>query len=467
MPDTGEKGQRLKKIPAMDIILNADWLQSWLEKLGRMRVKRIINKELSQIRKNILENNFEFEFNPDEFKASCLSALTFASRPSLRRIVNATGVVIHTNLGRSLIADEAIEAMTEAAAHYSNLEYDLKIGARGQRNSHVEDLLCSLTGAEAAFVVNNNAGAVLLALSALAKNSEVVMSRGELVEIGGSFRIPDIMELSGAKLIETGTTNRTHLSDYEKAVTEKTSMLLKIHPSNFKITGFTASPERKDLAKLAHENNLIFMEDAGSGLLVSPDVINLPANSNEITIKSCLEHGADIVTFSGDKILGGPQIGGIVGKKKYIDKIKKYPMARALRVDKFTLAAFEATLRLYARENYDEIPTLRMIRRDHDELKGQAENLAARLSEKIEADIKIIELDDTTGGGSCPEIELKGYGVSIKHKYGAAHIQKILRNNDVPILCGARDDEIILHVRTLKDNDDEIIISALERILNA
>ncbi|MDY6399361.1 MAG: L-seryl-tRNA(Sec) selenium transferase [Synergistales bacterium] len=465
MSDTGEKGQRLKKIPAMDIILNADWLQSWLEKLGRMRVKRVINGELSQIRKDILENNFEFNF--DEFKASCLSALTFSSRPSLRRIINATGVVIHTNLGRSLIADEAIEAMTEAAAHYSNLEYDLKIGARGQRNSHIEDLLCSLTGAEAAFVVNNNAGAVLLALSALAKNSEVVMSRGELVEIGGSFRIPDIMELSGAKLIETGTTNRTHLFDYERAVTEKTSMLLKIHPSNFKITGFTAAPERKDLAKLAHENNLIFMEDAGSGLLVSPDVINLPANSNEVTIKSCLEHGVDIVTFSGDKILGGPQIGGIVGKKKYIDKIKKYPMARALRVDKFTLAAFEATLRLYARENYDEIPTLRMIRRTHDELKEQAEILAGKLSVKVEADIKIIELYDTTGGGSCPEIELKGYGVSIKHKYGAAHIQKILRNNDVPILCGARDDEIILHVRTIKDNDDEIIISALERILNA
>lgn len=458
-------GQKLKAIPAMDIILKADWLQSWLEKLGRMRVKRIINDELSQIRKNILENDYEFNF--DEFRASCLSALTFASRPSLRRVINATGVVIHTNLGRSLIADDAIKAMTEVSAHYSNLEYDLKIGARGQRNSHIENLLCSLTGAEAALIVNNNAGAVLLALSALAKNSEVVMSRGELVEIGGSFRIPDIMELSGAKLIETGTTNRTHLSDYEKAVTENTSMLLKIHPSNFKITGFTTAPERRDLAKLAHKNNLIFMEDAGSGLLIAPDIINLPANSNEITIKSCLECGADIVTFSGDKILGGPQIGGIVGKKKYIDTIKKYPMARALRVDKVTLAGFEATLRLYATEDYDAIPTLRMIRRNHDEMKTQAEILANKLSAKIKADIKIIELEDTTGGGSCPEIELKGFGVAIKHKSGAAYIQKILRNNDVPILCGARDDEIVLHVRTLQDGDEEIIITALERILNA
>ena len=456
-------GQKLKAIPAMDIILNADWLQSWLEKLGRMRVKRIINDELSQIRKNILENDCEFNF--DEFKESCLNALTFASRPSLRRVINATGVVIHTNLGRSLIADDAVKAMNEIAARYSNLEYDLKAGTRGQRNSHVEDLLCSLTGAEAAFVVNNNAGAVLLTLSTLAKNSEVVMSRGELVEIGGSFRIPDIMELSGAKLIETGTTNRTHLFDYERAITEKTSMLLKIHPSNFKITGFTTAPERRDLAKLAHENNLIFMEDAGSGLLIDGSAIKLPANSNEITIKSCLEHGADIVTFSGDKILGGPQIGGIVGRKKFIDKIKKYPMARALRVDKVTLAGFEATLRLYATENYDAIPTLRMIRCNNFELKKQAEILAGKLS-GLKADIRVMDVEDTTGGGSCPEIELKGFGVAIKHKSGAAYIQKVLRNNDVPILCGARDDEIILHVRTLQQDDEPIIIAAFEKICN-
>ena len=460
-----ETGQKLKAIPAMDIILNYDWIQTWLEKLGRMRVKQIINKELSNFRKNILEN--EIEFNFEKFKASCLNAFTFASRSSLRRVINATGVVIHTNLGRSLIADEAIKAMNEIAGHYTNLEYDLEEGKRGQRNSHVEDLLCSLTGAEASLVVNNNAGAVLLALSALAKNSEVVVSRGELVEIGGSFRIPDIMELSGAKLIETGTTNRTHLFDYEKAISENTKMLLKIHPSNFRIEGFTAVPERKDLAKLAHENNLIFMEDAGSGLLVNSDVINLPANSKEMTIKSCLELGADIVTFSGDKILGGPQIGGIVGKKKFIDKLKKYPMARALRVDKVTLAGFEATLRLYAMENYNAIPTLRMIRLNHDEMKTQAENLAQKLN-GINADIKIIKVEDTTGGGSCPEIKLNGFGVAVKHKkFSVNHIQKALRNFDIPILCGAREDEIILHVRTLQDGNEEIIISALEKILNA
>ncbi|MBQ9419043.1 MAG: L-seryl-tRNA(Sec) selenium transferase [Synergistaceae bacterium] len=452
-------GQKLKAIPAMDIILGYEWLQPWIEKSGRATVKRIINKELSRVRSLILEN--ELEFDHDEFRSSCLSALAFASRPSLRRVINATGVVIHTNLGRSLIADEAVKAMSEAAGRYSNLEYDLRVGTRGQRYSHVEDVLCSLTGAEAALAVNNNAGAVLLALSALAKNSEVIMSRGELVEIGGSFRIPDIMELSGATLIEVGTTNRTHLFDYENAITEKTSMLMKIHPSNFKITGFTAAPERKDLAKLAHDNNLIFMEDAGSGLLVDSNIINLPPNTGEISIKTCIERGADIVTFSGDKMLGGPQIGGIVGKKIYIDKIKKSPLARALRVDKVTLSAFETTLRLYAMERYDEIPTLRMLRRDPGEMKEQAERIAQKLSGVV------IEVDDAVGGGSCPEIALRGWGVALKHSAGAAYVQRVLRNLDIPILCGARDDEVVLHVRTLQAGEEDLIIASMEKVLNA
>ena len=464
MSDTG---QRLRIIPGMDIILEYDWVQTWSDKIGRIRIKKIINKELSEIRKNILENE-DFEFNFETFKNSCLNSFVFASRSSLRRVINATGVVIHTNLGRSLIASEAIKSMSEVASSYSNLEYDLKAGSRGQRNSHIEDLLCSLTGAEASFVVNNNAGAVMLALSALAKNSEVVMSRGELVEIGGSFRIPDIMELSGAKLIECGTTNRTHLYDYERSINENTKMLLKIHPSNFRIEGFTSSPERKELSKLAHEKNLILMEDAGSGLLIDTEIINLPANSKEITVKSCLECGIDLVTFSGDKILGGPQIGGIVGKKILIDTIKKYPMSRALRVDKVTLAGFEATLRLYAQGRYDEIPTLRMLRMNLDFMKTKAEEFAKKLSEKINSEVKVLKTEDATGGGSCPEIKLEGYGVSIKHKnFGAGYIQKLLRSLEVPVLCGAKDDEIVLHVRTLQNGDEEILIKALEEIFNA
>ncbi|MBR0069936.1 MAG: L-seryl-tRNA(Sec) selenium transferase [Synergistaceae bacterium] len=456
--------QRLRDIPGMDIILNYEWIQTWLEKLGRMRVKRIVNQELADIRKKILESE-ENRFIDDDFKNSCLSSFAFASRPSLTHVINASGVVIHTNLGRSLIADEAVKAMCESAGHYSNLEYDLKLGARGQRNSHVEDLLCALTGAEASLVVNNNAGAVLLALSELAKDSEVVVSRGELVEIGGSFRIPDIMNLSGAMLKEVGTTNRTHLYDYERAISEKTSMLLKVHPSNFRIEGFTASPERKELAVLAHERNLIFMEDAGSGLLVESEILNLPS---ETSIKECISSGADIVTFSGDKLLGGPQTGGIAGKKNLIARIKKNPMARALRVDKVTLSGFEATLRLYAQGLYDSIPTLRMIRCSDDDLKAHAEKLAEELSHRVNANIRVIEVEDAAGGGSCPEIKLKGWGVSLKHKVAnAGHVQKLLRSLEVPVLCGARDDEIVIHVRTILDDEYETLISALEGVMNA
>lgn len=464
-----DKRQRLSAIPGMDIILNYDWVQDWTDRIGRIRVKREINRELSEIRRRILDDE-GYEFSPEEFRVSCLNAFVCASRPSLRRVINASGVVIHTNLGRSLIAHEAVKAMSEVAEGYSNLEYDLKAGARGQRNSHIEDLLCSLTGAESALVVNNNAGAVMLALSALAKGREVVVSRGELVEIGGSFRIPDIMSLSGAKLIETGTTNRTHLFDYERAITENTSMLLKVHPSNFRIEGFTSAPERKELAKLAHERGLIFMEDAGSGLMVDGESIGLPVNTGEISIKACLDSGADIVTFSGDKILGGPQIGGIVGRKKYVDILKKYPMARALRVDKVTLAGFEATLRLYATGMLDEIPTLRMLRVPPENLKAHAENLAETLTRRLtpeNSQVRLVEVQDASGGGSCPEIALKGWGVAVRHKtFGAGHIQRLLRNLDVPILCGARDDEIVIHVRTLQEGEENTVIDSLEGIYN-
>ncbi len=247
-------------------------------------------------------------------------------------------------------------------------------------------------------------------------------------------------------------------------------MLLKVHPSNFRIEGFTSAPERKQLAQLAHERGLVFMEDAGSGLMVDGESIGLPPNTGEISIRACLDSGADIVTFSGDKILGGPQIGGIVGRKKYVDALKKYPMARALRVDKVTLAGFEATLRLYATGLLDQIPTLRMLRLDTENLKACAENLAETLSRRLNPEnsqVRVVEVVDASGGGSCPEIALKGWGVAVRHKtLGAGHIQRLLRNLDVPILCGARDDEIVIHVRTLQDGDAEKVIASLEGIFN-
>ena len=453
--------KKMRAIPGMDILLTQEWAAPWIEKLGREAVKRAFNTELTALRRRILAGEDEPGTGfPERVKALCLASLAAADRDNLRRVINATGVVIHTNLGRSLLAEEAVTAMTRTARGYSNLEYDLKKGARGQRNALIEDLLCAQTGAEAAIVVNNNAGAVLLCLSALARNTEVIVSRGELVEIGGSFRVPDIMAFSGAKLVEVGTTNRTHLEDYAGAITENTSMLLKVHPSNFRIEGFTLAPEREDLAKLAHDRGLLFMEDAGSGLLVEGEALGL---QGETSVRACLEQGADLVTFSGDKMLGGPQIGAIVGKKAVVDRLRKYPILRTLRVDKITLAAFEATLRLYSRGALDEIPTTAMIRLSQETLKARAESLAEKLRSRVSAKIEVIPVEDAVGGGSYPERPLNGWGVAVSgHPAGGAgHLQALLRERDIPALCGAREDALILHVRTLRDEDAETLVEAL------
>ena len=453
--------KKMRAIPGMDILLAQEWAVPWIERLGREAVKRAFNAELTALRRRILAGEDEpGEGFLERVKVLCLASLAAADRDNLRRVINATGVVIHTNLGRSLLAEEAVTAMTRTARGYSNLEYDLKKGARGQRNSLIEDLLCAQAGAEAGLVVNNNAGAVLLCLSALARGTEVIVSRGELVEIGGSFRVPDIMAFSGAKLVEVGTTNRTHLEDYAGAITEDTSMLLKVHPSNFRIEGFTLAPEREDLAKLAHDRGLLFMEDAGSGLLVEGETLGL---QGETSVKACLEQGADLVTFSGDKMLGGPQIGAIVGKKAVVDRLRKYPILRTLRVDKITLAAFEATLRLYSRGALDEIPTTAMLRLSQKTLRERAESLAEKLRSRVSAKIEVIPVEDAVGGGSYPERPLNGWGVAVSgHPAGGAgHLQALLREQELPALCGAKEDALILHVRTLRDGDAETLVEAL------
>ncbi|MDR1733212.1 MAG: L-seryl-tRNA(Sec) selenium transferase [Synergistaceae bacterium] len=458
---------KMRAIPGMDVLLEQEWARRWQPNLGRETVKQVFNGELTRIRRRILEGE-NVDLSPEGLRQVLESLLKTEGRRRLRPVINATGVVIHTNLGRSCLADEALEAVAEVASGYSNLEYDLEKGTRGQRNAHVENALCALTGAEAALVVNNNAGAVLLCLSALAKGTEVLVSRGELVEIGGSFRIPDIMAYSGAELVEVGTTNRTHLRDYSGAVTEKTSMLLKVHPSNFRIEGFTTTPERTDLALLAREKGLIFMEDAGSGLLVEGHRLGL---EGETTVRASLEAGVDIVTFSGDKMLGGPQIGVIAGKKSLVDRLRGYPILRALRVDKMTLAAFEVTMRLYLKEDYDAIPTLAMLRRTGDSMKNQAARLAARLRRVTCAKISVLEVEDAVGGGSYPALPLKGWGVSVTdHPLGGAgRLQTILRSRDLPVLCGARrslgvDDALVLHLRTLRPGDDKELIRAFEEL---
>ena len=467
MSDIKNINKIMRAIPGMDTLLLKDWIKDyWIKAIGREAVKEILNQELAALRHDILNNDLDLDnINiEEELKSRCIKKFERAARKNLRRVINATGVVIHTNLGRSLIAQEAIGAMAQAADSYSNLEYDIDSGTRGQRNSLIENLLCSMTGAEAALVVNNNAGAVLLCLSALAKGHDVIVSRGELVEIGGSFRVPDIMAMGGANLKEVGTTNRTHLFDYENAINENTKIILKVHPSNFRIEGFVTMPERSELAELAHKNNLIFMEDAGSGLLVPGETLNL---IGETSIKECLNQGVDLITFSGDKMLGGPQIGVIAGKEGVIAKLRKFPMLRALRVDKSTFAAFEATLRIYMRGELDKIPTLEMIRRDKNLLREQADNLAAKISERInnKARVEVVETNDAVGGGSYPERPLTGWGVAVScDDISAGSLLNLMRENTTPIICGAHENALIIHVRTLLNNDADVIANRLEEI---
>ena len=459
-----------RRIPSKDRLLAQPWVSAYEAEIGREAVKSVISDLLAAQRAKILANPdaaFDAESIAREAKKRIAAKATF----SLRRVVNATGVVIHTNLGRSLLADEAIAAVADVAGHYNTLEYNVSEGARGQRNSHVEWLLCRLTGAEAAIVVNNNAGAVVLALCALAKERESIVSRGELVEIGGSFRIPEIMSLSGTRMVEVGTTNRTHLADYARAVTDDTALLLKVHPSNYRVAGFTASVPREELAALAHERGLIFMEDAGSGMLVDTSSVGL---TSDPTVGECLASGVDIVTFSGDKLLGGPQIGAIVGSKAIIDKLRTYPLLRALRVGKMTLSALEATLRLYLKKDYGAIPSLRMVFAKPEELMKQSRLFARRLraffasTSLRSADVKVVEVNDAVGGGTFPQSVLKGYAVAVKlPELGTTgRVAEKLRFSSIPIVSGASDDRLLFHARTLTQDDERLIIAAFAELLS-
>ncbi len=463
----------MRNIPSMDRLLKDPRVARYDEKLGHETVKALLSELLADRRAKIIRDR-DTSFDAATVAADARRLLDEKSRPSLRKVVNATGVVIHTNLGRSLLARDAIEAVNSVTGGYNTLEYSLGEGARGQRNDHVEWLLRRLTGAEAALVVNNNAAAVVLALSSLAKGRESVVSRGELVEIGGSFRIPDIMALSGTKMIEVGTTNRTHLRDYEAAIGENCAMLLKIHPSNYRVTGFHCSVPREDLASLARERGLVFMEDLGSGMLADLNAAGLSCESDP-TVAQSLKAGCDIVTFSGDKLLGGPQIGGIVGKRELIEKLKKNQLLRALRVDKMTLAAFEATLRLYLRGEYGSIPTIEMILKPEDELRAAAQRFARRLKDFFKDSglrhvvVETAPVADAVGGGSFPQSELRGWAVALRlpEMGSAGKLAEKLRRSRRPVITGAGEDRVLFHMRTLRRGDDKWIIEALSEILPA
>lgn len=390
-------------------------------------------------------------------------ALRNNRQEGLKRVINATGIVLHTNLGRAPLPETSINAMKETAAGYSNLEYDLKTGERGSRHSHIEPVLREITGAPSAIVVNNNAAAVFLCLNTLAKGGEVVISRGQLVEIGGSFRIPDILANSGAKMVEVGTTNKTRLQDYREALTENTAMLLKVHTSNYRITGFTQEVSLKELSGLATEKDLIVMEDLGSGSISDLRKIGLP---HEPTVGESISMGADIVTFSGDKLLGGPQAGIIAGKKELLDKIRKNPLLRMVRCDKTTIAALASILELYrdTEQALSQIPVLRMLARGEEELKKSADELAIAISDALGTviDIEVVEDLDEVGGGSLPGVVLKGYSVALSlHGMKPNVLQDKLRAAKIPIICRIFKDRVLLNVRTLDRQDFPCIIGAL------
>jgi L-seryl-tRNA(Sec) selenium transferase len=441
-----------------------DKVKELLEEYPEIFVKDIVKKEVDNIKNDILQEKLKEVPEMDEIVQKLCLEVKNKDKLSLRRIVNATGTILHTNLGRSLLSERVKENLTEIAFNYSNLEFNIDEKKRGSRYSHLIDIIKRLTDAEDVLVVNNNAAAVMLTLNTLTQGKEIVVSRGELVEIGGAFRIPEIIKLSGGVSCEIGTTNKTHLKDYINAINENTAVLLKVHTSNYKITGFTEAVSNKEVADLAHENGLIAINDLGSGQFVDFTPYGLPY---EPTVKEVLDSGIDIVTFSGDKLLGGPQAGIIVGKKKYIEAMKKNQLTRALRVDKMTIAALEATLKLYLDEKtaLKEIPTLRMISISEEELREKAEKFT-EIIKKSDFISEIIEDRAEVGGGSYPSSYLKSIAVKLTHnKKTSTEIERLLLLEEIPIITRIKENSIILDMRTLREKEFDLVADSLMKIV--
>lgn len=472
MSITPEQQDLLKKLPGVDTMIACLAGHFDTDTVPRRVVVEAIRRTIDDLRAAILKNNPPI--SSDDLNETALTRrierlVETRMSPNLKRTINATGVVIHTNLGRSLLADAALDHVRQAGARYSNLELNLDTGKRGLRYSVVEDLLCDITGAEAGMVVNNNAAAVLLCLDTLAGGREVIVSRGELVEIGGSFRIPDVMEKSGGILKEVGTTNRTHPADYTAAITENTALLLKVHTSNYSIQGFTASVSLGDLVAMGRTRGIPVMEDLGSGTLVDFSKYGL---TKEPTVQESVSAGCDIVTFSGDKLLGGPQAGIILGKKHLIERIRKNPLTRALRIDKMTLAALESTLRLYLDEEKAVrlIPTLRMLTMTKAQTGIMAETVARTIQELGDPRIRtqFLDLASRAGGGSLPLLDLPSTCLGIAITGLAAHeLEQKLRAGRPPLIARIENDWLILDPRTLQDDEPELIRNAFARILRS
>jgi len=453
--------EQLRLLPSIDELLQSTTGQQLIRDYSRALTLRAVRASLTHARAAIRQGALCPSY--DELLAGTARMLELENRPNLRPVINATGVIINTNLGRSPLSQSALAAIQAAAGGYSNLEYDLQAGERGSRHTHVAALLCELTGAEAALVTNNNAAAVLLALSALSNGREVIISRGQLVEIGGGFRIPDVMRQSGCQLIEVGATNRSRLSDYEAALSERTAMLLTVHPSNFRLIGFVETVSTNALADLAHRHGLLVMDDLGSGCLLNSERYGL---GHEPMPQESIAAGADVVCFSGDKLLGGPQAGIIAGKADVIKAIAKHPLMRAVRIDKMTLAALEATLRHYQREEAEtHIPIWQMISATPASLATRAAKWASQLQKQgIRAHTQRGE--STVGGGSLPGETLPTTLLALDAEHVSLPLDELaqrLRTRKIPIITRIQRDMLLLDPRTvLKEQDKEVVMALVE-----
>jgi L-seryl-tRNA(Ser) seleniumtransferase len=473
---SAEQAELLRQIPSVDELLAQPRLAALARRVDRNLVVEVARAVLADLRGRIagetalaiLGEISASAADPASLEERITSLVERILSHSLQPVINATGVILHTNLGRAPLPETVVDEFRRTATQYSNLEYDLEAGARGKRDVHTADLLTRLTGAEAGIAVNNCAAAVLVTLAALARGGEVIVSRGELIEIGDGFRIPEIMEQSGAILREVGTTNRTRLADYENAINEKTRLLLRVHPSNFKVTGFTDKPSLEELVALSQRSGLPLVEDLGSGCLVDLSEFGV----NEPTVRQSVEAGVSIVMFSGDKLLGGPQAGIIAGKKELVARVRRYPLFRALRVDKLTIAALEATLGAYLRAAWDEVPAIRMIRATPQELKRRAENFVRELRPELpldEVEIEIADGSSLAGGGSTPSETLPTKIIRIASvRYSATKLEQRLRRAPagVSVIARVEDDRLILDLRTVFPEQEPLLVKTLAAALH-
>ncbi|MCR9080367.1 MAG: L-seryl-tRNA(Sec) selenium transferase [Hyphomonadaceae bacterium] len=457
---------QLRRLPKVQTLLEGDAAAGLIARHGREDVANAIRAKLDIARAKIMAAGGASisVISEQSLFDEIATDLNAAKAPTLKRAINATGVIIHTNLGRARLAPEAIEAMQSVAAHYSSLELALDNGKRGTRHAHVEDLICQLTGAEAAMVVNNCAAAILTCLSALASGQQVIASRGELVEIGGSFRMPDVITQSGAVLKEVGTTNKTHLRDYAEAIGDDTALLLKSHTSNYAIVGFTSAPDRQELAQLAHETGTFLLEDLGSGVLIDLSKYGL---REDPVVRDVLAAGVDLVTFSGDKLLGGPQAGIIAGRRALIDRIKKHPMARAVRIDKLSLAALRATLALYKspHEPIARIPVLQMLAEPIEHIRDRANQLCTAIQK--ETSLRAVQIASTAraGAGSLPQQDLPSAAIALSREDTSVDaLAEQFRKAETPIIGRITQDQFLLDMRAVAAEEVAMIIAAARAI---